>query len=118
MNDTYSHTTGDQILCAVAGILQASCRSEQDVPIRYAGDEFAVFLGAGLPDAVEVANRIRTAVRSADLGHLAPGIRVSVSTGVAALLPGMSGRDLFQAADEQLYRAKRAGRDRVRAPST
>ena len=52
---------------------------------------------------------------AADLGHLTPGTRVSLSIGVAQLRPGMSARDLFETADRQLYRAKRGGRDRVAA---
>jgi PleD family two-component response regulator len=60
-----------------------------------------------------VADRIRIAVRDAGLEHVAPGLGVSVSIGAAVLDPGMTARDLFDAADTNLYRAKRGGRDQV-----
>jgi diguanylate cyclase (GGDEF)-like protein len=81
--------------------------------VRYAGDEFTVFLRADLLAGIEVAERIRSTVSAADLGPIAAGLRVSVSTGAAELTPGMTGADLFHVADQCLYRAKRHGRDRV-----
>jgi len=115
INDTYSHAAGDEILCAIAGVLRASCRTEQDVAVRYAGDEFAVFLQGTTAAAVDVADRIMSAVRTTDVRHVAPGLRLSVSIGVASLAPGMTARELFRAADAQMYRSKRAGRGRVSA---
>jgi diguanylate cyclase len=114
INDTYSHAVGDRALQAVAGALQAHCR-EGDLAIRYAGDEFTVFLHADLNAALGVAERIRQAVQATDLSRIAPGLAVSVSVGVALLRPGMTGEELFRAADHNLYEAKRAGRDRVAA---
>ncbi len=114
INDTYSHIAGDQVLRAIAGILLAHCGAD-DVAIRYAGDEFTVFLHADLAAATRVAERIRTAIRGADLEHVAAGLPVTVSVGVAPLRPGMAGMDLLHAADHQLYEAKRRGRDRVAA---
>jgi len=111
INDTYSHTVGDHVLRAVARVLLAHCRTE-DVPIRYAGDEFTVFLRTDLSGALAVAERVRDGVRAC---RLAPGLTVSVSVGVAQLRPGMSGEDLFRAADHHLYEAKRGGRDRIAA---
>jgi len=115
INDTYSHDAGDQVLRAIAGILRANCRSSQDVAVRYAGDEFTVFLHADLSDALEIAERICTAARTIDLNYRNVHIPVSVSTGVAVLAPGMTAKDLFRTADGNLYNAKRGGRDRVAA---
>lgn len=112
VNDTYSHTVGDQILREIAGVLKAHCRAG-DIPIRYAGDEFVIFLQADLEAAASIAERIRAAVHDADLDHIGGGVRVSVSIGAAALGPGMRAQDLFDAADTNLYRAKRGGRNRV-----
>lgn len=112
INDTYSHSAGDQVLRGVAVIIRAQCQGEA-VPIRYAGDEFTVFLRADLSAAVDVAERIRTAVASTDFNQVAARTPVTVSIGVAALHPGMRAGDLFRAADGYLYRAKRDGRDRV-----
>jgi diguanylate cyclase len=113
INDGYSHSAGDLVLAEIGRILRTQCRAE-DVAVRYAGDEFTVFLRADLTAGQDIAERIRVAVRSTDFS-LVPRRRVSVSTGVAALLPGMSGAELFHTADLRLYEAKRHGRDRVAA---
>ncbi len=113
LNDTHGHATGDQVLRAVAGAIVAAVR-EDDVPARFGGEEFVVLLRN--PDsgvALEVGERIRTAVRDLDLRR--HGVRgVSVSVGVAvADGPETSIDELIESADRALYRAKRAGRDRV-----
>jgi diguanylate cyclase len=116
INDTYSHTAGDEVLRELGTILHAHCRTGQDTAIRYAGDEFVVFLDGDLATAVEVAHRIRAAVASsAVFAHITPGTTVSISTGAATLRPTMTTADLFRAADANLYQAKRSGRDRVAA---
>jgi diguanylate cyclase len=112
INDTYSHTAGDHVLRELAEILRSHCRRD-DVPIRYAGDEFTVFLRADRTAAVEIAESIRIAVAGGVFDHIPAGAPVTVSIGVAALQPRMSATDLFHATDRRLYQAKRAGRDRV-----
>jgi diguanylate cyclase len=114
INDGYSHSVGDQVLRTIAGTLLEHCRAD-DLAIRYAGDEFTVFLHADLTAATQVAERIRSAVRDTDYTRLAPGLAVSVSIGLALLRPGMTSADLFHVADHQLYEAKRRGRDRIAA---
>jgi diguanylate cyclase len=115
INDTYSHAAGDQVIREVASIISGECRAGMDTPIRYAGDEFTVFLHAHLADATGIADRIRATVAAADFGHVAAGMSVSVSTGAAVLRAGMSVADLFHLADEKLYEAKRGGRNQVAA---
>ncbi|GAB1640711.1 diguanylate cyclase [Krasilnikovia sp. MM14-A1259] len=115
INDTHSHTAGDRVLRDIAAIIGAHCRRDIDTPVRYAGDEFTVFLDGDLASAAAVAERIRAAVAATDFGHLTPGTPVSISTGVATLRAGMTAADLFHAADTNLYRAKRGGRNRVAA---
>jgi diguanylate cyclase (GGDEF)-like protein len=113
LNDRHGHGTGDEVLRAVAGAIVSAVR-EDDVPARFGGEEFVVLLrdpGPGV--AFEVGERIRSAVRDLDLGRFGVG-RVSVSVGVAvADEPDEPIADLIAAADRALYRAKRAGRDRV-----
>ena len=97
----------------MAGAIVAAVR-EDDVPARFGGEEFVVLLrnpDAGV--ALEVGERIRAAVRGLDLRRY--GVRgVSVSVGVAvADGPEASIDELIEMADRALYRAKRAGRDRV-----
>jgi diguanylate cyclase (GGDEF)-like protein len=113
LNDRHGHATGDAVLRAVARAIVGAVR-EDDVPARFGGEEFVVLLrnpAAGV--AVDVGERIRGAVRGLDLRRL--GVqRVSVSIGVAvAGGPDEPIEDLIEMADRALYRAKRAGRDRV-----
>ena len=113
LNDSYGHDTGDEVLRAVGGAIMAAVR-EDDVPARYGGEEFVVLLrNPSREIALEVGERVRVAVRSLDLRDLGVS-KVSVSVGVAvAQLPDEPIADLIKSADRALYRAKRAGRDRV-----
>jgi two-component system cell cycle response regulator len=113
LNDRHGHATGDAVLRLVGRAIVGAVR-EDDVPARFGGEEFVVLLrnpGPGV--AVEVGERIRAAVRGLELRRL--GVqRVSVSIGVAvAAGPEEPIENLVETADRALYRAKRAGRDRV-----
>lgn len=113
LNDTHGHAIGDEVLRAVAGAIVSAVR-EDDVPARFGGEEFIVLLRNPDPGvAIEVGERIRAAVRGLELRR--HGVRgVSVSVGVAvADGPDQAMDDLIATADRALYRAKRAGRDRV-----
>jgi len=113
VNDEHSHGAGDEVLRRVAEELAALCRST-DLAARIGGEEFAVLL-ADTPfgPARSAAERLRGAVRRLPLDDLAPGLRTTVSIGVATAPPGTSPAALVAAADAELYAAKRAGRDRV-----
>lgn len=110
VNDTHGHLAGDRVLQAVSDAARASLR-EVDIFGRVGGEEFAVVLpeASGF-DAVTVAERLRRAIRALDHGLGGP---VTVSVGVAVPGPSDGLDDLLAAADHALYRAKRAGRDRV-----
>jgi diguanylate cyclase (GGDEF)-like protein len=113
LNDTYGHATGDVVLRAVAGAIVAAVR-EDDVPARFGGEEFVVLLrDPGTDVAFEVGERVRAAVAQLDLREVGvPGVTVSVGVAVSGQadqpIDGLIGL-----ADQALYRAKRAGRDRV-----
>jgi diguanylate cyclase (GGDEF)-like protein len=114
-NDTYGHEAGDSVLRETASLLVRSVRAE-DFVCRYGGEEFVVVLPtADLHAAESRAQRIREKVRDlvvTDRGR-SVGL-ITVSIGVAALPDqGVSEKELLQAADAALYRAKRDGRDRV-----
>lgn len=115
LNDTHGHHAGDLALSAFARTLISNVR-RADLAARYGGEEFVVVMpttSAG--EAFVVAEKIRLAVAATDVrlpdGH---AVRLSVSIGVAAY-PENTKRagDLFSLADEALYRAKRAGRQRT-----
>ncbi|MEP6469615.1 MAG: sensor domain-containing diguanylate cyclase [Chloroflexota bacterium] len=114
-NDRYGHPAGDEALRAFAHLLRSSIR-EPDSAARYGGEEFAVYLpGLNAAAAKEVAERIRERTESAII-PLAPGLtgRLTVSIGIAVAPDDGSERMmLLKAADEALYRAKLAGRNKV-----
>jgi diguanylate cyclase (GGDEF)-like protein len=122
VNDTYGHQQGDLVLREVARVLRETSR-EIDEPARYGGEELAVVLpGTDLEGAYNLAERVRAGIEELALPLLdGDGVlRVTASFGVATL-PGSAGdmRDLVAAADEALYRAKRAGKNRtVRAEAS
>ncbi len=111
VNDRYGHPAGDEVLRAMGRVLRMTVRVD-DVPARYGGEEFVVVLRRATPEtAVEIAERLRHAVRVLDTGAMGIGVPVTVSIGVA--VGTSSARSLLERADAALYRAKRLGRDRV-----
>ena len=114
LNDTYGHATGDEVLRAVGGAIVAAVR-EDDVPARFGGEEFVVLLRNPRPEvALEVGERVRAAVGGAGPRAGSACRAVSVSVGVAVARHADQPIDeLIAQADRALYRAKRAGRDRV-----
>ena len=113
LNDTFGHAVGDHVLREVAQAIAGAVR-EGDVPARFGGEEFAVLLrNPGQAVAIEVGERVRMAVSSLDLRKIGvPGVSVSVGVAVADS-PDMDLGVVIDEADRALYRAKRAGRDRV-----
>jgi diguanylate cyclase (GGDEF)-like protein/PAS domain S-box-containing protein len=117
-NDHFGHQGGDVCLKALAAAMVAACLRPIDLIARYGGEEFAAILpGTTVRGALTVAARIARSIEALNLPH--PGNddvgRVSVSLGVATMVPDRSGeiRDLVEAADRALYSAKRAGRNCV-----
>lgn len=109
-NDTYGHQAGDEVLRRVAQILKQSVR-DGDFVARYGGEEFAVVLPhTDTENAVQVAERLREAIASAEW-TLRP---ITGSFGVASIRPDMeTRREIIESADQALYEAKRGGRNRV-----
>ncbi|MFN6995448.1 MAG: diguanylate cyclase [Aquincola tertiaricarbonis] len=116
INDQHSHQVGDDVLRRVGRVLVSSCR-HMDLAARYGGEEFALVL----PDvdaslAESICERVRAAVEREPWHEVSPGLQVSVSIGclgVAAADHALSIEALLAAADQRLYLAKRAGRNRV-----
>jgi diguanylate cyclase (GGDEF)-like protein len=117
-NDTYGHPAGDQGLREIARVVAAASRRAGETAARLGGEEFALLLpGADLDTAATLAEGVRAAVeRLAIPHHASTAARVlTVSCGVAATVPSEPGAPaaLVDRADQALYRAKRAGRNRV-----
>ena len=116
VNDTYGHPAGDAVLRATADILMRHRRTE-DIVGRYGGEEFVLVLrGTDLAGATTLSDRLRRAVEGAPVTHDAFTISVTMSGGVATLKGCGERRDkatLLALADQRLYRAKQAGRNRV-----
>jgi two-component system, cell cycle response regulator len=116
INDTYGHPAGDEILRQIARRAQDSVRSD-DLVARLGGEEFAVVMPeTGLAIAAAVANRLRLEIASKPFTLPAGGDRVDVtiSIGVTVANAGCEARDRFlKRADDALYEAKSAGRNRI-----
>ena len=116
VNDRHGHPTGDIVLRDLAATLRETVR-EIDIPARWGGEEFAVILpNTDLEGAAQLAERLRLALSEREIAS-ADGVpvRVTASFGVAASGPASTTGQLVEAADEALYRAKRAGKNRVYA---
>src|SRR3989441_764348 len=117
VNDEYGHVFGDRLLRAVASEISRSLRTP-DVAARYGGDEFAVILPQTQPEgALRVCERIRKAVEQLALNSGDVPVSVTATLGVADYpAEGIAtAEELIHAADEALYGAKRAGKNRYSA---
>ena len=113
VNDTYGHAVGDEVLKSFAHTVGATMR-ESDVFGRYGGEEFLLLLMVADPQAAYAPlERIRLAVALHDWDAVAPGLELTTSIGVAGLRPEETVAQLLRRADEALYEAKAAGRNRV-----
>jgi diguanylate cyclase (GGDEF)-like protein len=119
-NDRYGHQTGDRCLVSVAQALSSSIRRPGDLVARWGGEEFViVMMDADADAAAAAAERAREAVAALGLVHEASRClpRVTISGGRASMRPNAQSHwdQLLQLADDALYRAKSAGRNRIHA---
>ena len=115
LNDTFGHIRGDEVLKAIAKVIDGTIRRPGDMAARYGGEEFVAIL----PDtdaggAAMIAERIRRSVEL-EAGHSIESGAVTVSIGVSVARPtgDETEGDLIAAADNALYRAKETGRNRI-----
>ena len=115
VNDTYGHAAGDTALRQVARVLTEAVRGS-DVVSRHGGEEFLVLAPAtGIEGAVALAEKIRLAASSRLYGDGERVFPITLSVGAAQLGESESAHDMIARADQALYHAKEAGRNRVEA---
>ena len=113
INDTYGHLAGDSVLRGLAAILQRRLRPNDRLG-RYGGEEFCAILPeTSLRNAAKSAEELRVLAEAHAFVADDRTVRVTLSVGVASLEADMDIAGLYRAADERLYRAKRAGRNQV-----
>jgi len=115
VNDTYGHLMGDRVLVEATQVLRGALR-EEDILIRYGGEEFLVVLpGADLNIGASTADRIRRLIEDMVITDDSQTLKVTASMGVSAIPRAFTDNELqlIKAADDALYQAKAAGRNRV-----
>ena len=120
INDSFGHQAGDYVLARIAQRINETIRTE-DVFARYGGEEFAILLRESTEEQGYIcAERCRRAIDSADFVFANTPMRVTISLGIASLLDSdyTNPEDLIAAADRYLYRAKKAGRNKVESKLT
>ena len=110
VNDTFGHSTGDEVLRGVVDILQSIVR-KADTVARYGGEEFCVVLPtANLEKAMEIAEKIRESVEK----NAIKGVNITCSIGVSSIkFHATSVSEILEQADIALYKSKALGRNRV-----
>jgi diguanylate cyclase (GGDEF)-like protein len=115
INDTWSHQAGDLALTAIAEKINQYSRSV-DCAARWGGEEFALLMpSTSLEQAELVCERLRLEIMLLDLQHIAQGLKLTVSVGIAVSDTLTEAKQLLFLADQALYQAKQQGRNRVRS---
>ncbi|MGC9667831.1 diguanylate cyclase [Planosporangium sp. 12N6] len=112
INDRFSHSVGDRVLCVVAQLLRDTAGPDGRA-VRLGGEEFLLILPVDGAAAREICERLRGAVAAHDWSTVCPGLYVTTSVGVTEMGPDDDYSALLRRADDHLYLAKNLGRDRV-----
>jgi diguanylate cyclase (GGDEF)-like protein len=113
VNDTYGHAAGDAVLVRLAQLLEQSVDTGDSV-FRFGGEEFLLVLTGGSSDSgAEKCEAVRQAIESFDWTCIGPDVRLTASFGIVRADTNEALPDVLSRADAALYRAKRAGRNRV-----
>ncbi|NVZ20687.1 GGDEF domain-containing protein [Pseudomonas costantinii] len=115
INDGYGHLAGDKVLKIIANVLRKRLRPT-DFIARFGGEEFVLLMpDSSLADALAVGEVLRAAIEACPFHFKGEPVTITVSMGVAQFQPGERSELALKRADEALYRAKAAGRNRVQA---
>lgn len=113
INDKHGHAAGDVVIVAIADLLKSRLR-QNDIVARWGGEEFLLLLrNCPADEALRIAQDIRRAIAETDIALPRETVRVTLSGGIAQHVPDETANAMFVRADEALYRAKMAGRDRL-----
>ena len=113
INDTYSHAMGDEVLRRIGEILSSKIRSS-DLVARYGGEEFVIaFPETDLSQAHETCEALRKRIEDYPWHELHPKLKVTISMGLSSDASVKDFHAMLNVADDLLYRAKNAGRNRV-----
>lgn len=112
INDTHGHDVGDIVLKQVAGVILGQVR-KTDIPVRFGGEEFLVFLPAKVESGRLLAERIRKNVEEGTFEAEGKIIPVTISGGVSSHVKDETLAELIKKSDRLLYQAKKEGRNRI-----
>jgi diguanylate cyclase (GGDEF)-like protein len=114
VNDNFGHQAGDDVIAAISDLLGAAFDGVTADIARLGGEEFAVFIvGADRSSGLRMANLARSLIADAPVKTRGGPIAITVSIGVAELMPSRSIDDAYRLADHALYAAKSGGRNRA-----
>ncbi|MCR5302736.1 MAG: GGDEF domain-containing protein [Lachnospiraceae bacterium] len=111
-NDTYGHDCGDFVLKNISKIISAQIRAK-DSACRWGGEEFLILITDGVDTAIEVANRIRSAIESYEFNYEGKTLHVTITLGVSGYYSSVKVKTLIEIADKRLYKGKENGRNQV-----
>lgn len=113
INDNYGHLAGDKVLKIIASVLRKRLRGS-DFIARFGGEEFVLLVpDTTLPVGVKLAETLRAAIEACPFHFKGERVTITVSMGMTAFKPGERSELVLKRADQALYRAKDAGRNRV-----
>jgi diguanylate cyclase len=113
INDSYGHLAGDKVLKIIAGVLRKRLRGT-DFVARFGGEEFVLLMPSTVPAAgLKLLESLRAAIEACPFHFKGEPVTITISMGMTAFKPGEHGDLVLKRADQALYRAKNAGRNRV-----
>jgi diguanylate cyclase (GGDEF)-like protein len=116
INDTYGHPFGDTCIISISKTFNRFCKRTTDLLGRYGGEEFIILLSGGdIEEHHELTKRIHRAVQKTKVSSEDIVVRMTISIGVSSMGSnyGMSFEGLVKSADEQLYKSKRTGKNKI-----
>jgi diguanylate cyclase len=113
INDNYGHLAGDKVLKIIANVLRKRLRPT-DFIARFGGEEFVLLMPSTVPaDGMKLLETLRASIEACPFHFRGEPVTVTLSIGLATFRHGEHGDVVLKRADQALYRAKNAGRNRV-----